>query len=237
MMHTFKLKPELMEKIAAVRQDPKWEPNLALQITDNKEEAKEEDREDRARVKVYTDGSGFEGQVGAAAVLYRDGMVKSRRRMRLGSIKHHTVYEGEGVGMILGLELIREEHRVRGMVPVGVDNTSAIIAMHSIKPGPGHYLWDLFHRLLQMVTNKHKNMDLLVRWTPGHIDIEGNEEADKEAKVAAQYGSSPNQSLPAPLRKILPRSKSAVRQAYHKKLKHAAATQLSVTFNQYIWTN
>ena len=53
-------------------------------------------------------------------------------------------------------------------------------------------------------------MDLLVRWTPGHIDIEGNEEADKEAKAAAQYGSSPNQNLPAPLWKTLPQSKSAV---------------------------
>ena len=47
--------------------------------------------------------------MGAAAVLYQDGAVRSRRRMRLGSIWHHTIYEGEGVGMILGLELIREE--------------------------------------------------------------------------------------------------------------------------------
>jgi len=58
---------------------------------------------------VYTDGSGYEGQVGVVAVLYQDGRIKSKRRMRLGSIQHHTVYEGEGVGMILGLELIREE--------------------------------------------------------------------------------------------------------------------------------
>jgi hypothetical protein len=27
-------------------------------------------------------------------------------------------------------------------------------------------------------------------WTPGHIDIEGNKEADKEAKMAAEHGSS-----------------------------------------------
>jgi hypothetical protein len=40
--------------------------------------------------------------------------------------------------------------------------------------------------------------------------------------VAAQSGSSPNQKLPAPLRKTLPRSKSAVRQAFHQKLKRAA---------------
>ena len=87
--------------------------------------------------------------------------------MRLGSIQHHTVYEGEGVGMILGLELIREEWHANGMIPMGVNNMAAIVATHSIKPGPGHYLWDLFHWQLQMVTNKHQDMDLLV-WG-GHL--------------------------------------------------------------------
>jgi hypothetical protein len=85
MMHTFKLKPGLMEKVAAVRQGPKWEPDLAIRIMDNKEQAKEEEA-DGSQVKVYTDGSGYEGQVGAGAVLYRDGRIRRRRRMRLGSI-------------------------------------------------------------------------------------------------------------------------------------------------------
>jgi hypothetical protein len=88
--------------------------------------------------------------------------------------------------MILGLELIRGERHPNGMILVGVDNTSAITAMHSIKLGPGHYLWDLFHRWLQMVSDRHQDMDLLIRWTPGHINIEGNKEANKEAKTAAK---------------------------------------------------
>ena len=82
---------------------------MMLHIVDSKEQEKEEDEADRSRVKVYMDGSGYEGQVGAAVVLYQDGEVRSRRRLRLGSMRHHTVYEGEGAGMILGLELIREE--------------------------------------------------------------------------------------------------------------------------------
>ena len=82
---------------------------MMLHIAGSKEQVKEEEGVDRSRVKMYTDGSGYEGQVGAAAVLYQDGEVRSRRRMRLGSIWHHTIYKGEGVGVILGLELIREE--------------------------------------------------------------------------------------------------------------------------------
>ena len=100
-----------METIAAARQGLKWEPDVAIRIADSKEKAKEEDLADQAHIKVYTDGSGIEGHIGAAAVLYRNGVLKSRRRMQLGSSKHHTVYEGEGVGMILGLELLREDIR------------------------------------------------------------------------------------------------------------------------------
>jgi hypothetical protein len=69
--------------------------------------------------------------------------------MRLRSMRHHTVYEGEGVGLILGLELIREERQVEGMVSMGIDNTAAISATLAIKPGPSHYIWDIFHRRLR----------------------------------------------------------------------------------------
>jgi ribonuclease HI len=207
---------------------------VTLHIAESKEQAKEGEGADESWVKVFMDGSGYEGQVGAAAVLYQDGTVRSRRRMRLGSIRHHTIYEGEGVGMILGLELIREERHASGTILMGVDNTAAITATHSIKPGPGHYLWDLFHRRLKMVSDRHQDMDLLIRWMPGHIDIEGNEEADKEAKAAAKHRSSPNQKLPSQLQRTLPCSKSAVWQAYHAKLKRAAVKvwQKSPRFEQ-----
>ena len=77
---------------------------------------------------MYTDGSGIEGQIRAAAMLYCDGVLKSTRMMRLGSEKHHTVFEGEGIGLILGLELIREEETVEGIVSMGIDNMAAISA-------------------------------------------------------------------------------------------------------------
>ena len=109
----------------------------------------------------------------------------------VGSLPDHTVYKGEGVGLILGLELIREEGQAEGMVSMGVDNTAAITAMHAIKPGPSHYLWDIFHKLLAMVRKRHITMDLLVKWVPGHMDITGNEKADSEAKKAITDGSSP----------------------------------------------
>ena len=208
-MFKFKLKPGLMENIAATRQNPKWEQDATIKIADDKEKARDEDLKDLSWLKVYSDGSGIDGQIGVAAVLYRDGVLKRKRRMRLGYSKHHTVYEGEGVGLILGLELIREEEEADGMVMMGVDNTVAISATHTIKPSPSHHIWDLFHRRVTLTYNKHKSADILVKWTPGHMGIIGNKKVDEEAKKAARDGLSPNDTLPAPLRKTLPRSKSA----------------------------
>ena len=105
LMYKFKLKPNLLEKIEATRQDPKWESDVAIRVAENKEKAKSEESEDKSHIKVYTDGSGIDGQIGAAAVLYQDSILRNKRRLKLGSMKHHMVYEGEGIGMVLGLEL------------------------------------------------------------------------------------------------------------------------------------
>ena len=43
-----------MEKIAALRQGPKWEPNLVIRIAGSKEVAKAEDLADETSIKVYT---------------------------------------------------------------------------------------------------------------------------------------------------------------------------------------
>ena len=115
LMYKFKLKLDRMEKIAAARQGPKWEPDVAIRVAESKETAKEEDRLDTTPIKVYTDGSGYEGKIGAAAVLYRNGVLKGRRRMRLGSTKHHMVYEGEGIDFGAGVDKRRKKSRRDGL--------------------------------------------------------------------------------------------------------------------------
>ena len=165
--------------------------------------ALQEELTDRTDIKVYSDGSGIDGKIGASAVLIRGGEVKGKLRYQLGSDKQHTVYEGEGIGMVLGLELICMEQQVI-MVSMGIDNQAAIMATGLSRPAPSHYIWDLFHKHLTMVTGQHKDLFLTVVWTPGHTDIEGNELADVEAKHAVKHGSSPNNKLPAPPCKLLP---------------------------------
>ena len=46
---------------------------------------------------IYTDGSGFEGGVGVAAVVVKGGEVKAIRRRHLGDKDKHTMFEGQGL--------------------------------------------------------------------------------------------------------------------------------------------
>jgi len=68
---------------------------------------------------------------------------------------------------------------------------------------------------MQTIARRHVNFDVTVRWVPGHSDVHGNEEADKQAKLAAESrrNNSPPASLPHYLRRgALPLSISALKE-------------------------
>ncbi|KAI0337727.1 ribonuclease H-like protein, partial [Trametopsis cervina] len=162
------------------------------------------------------DGSDIDGGVGAAAVLYTRGKrISQRKTLRhyLGTSGEHTVYEAELAGMLLALQLLRNiSARIHGSVFIALDNRAAIQAASHAQSGPAHYLLHDFHSTLCTIKRKHPNMRLTLRWVPGHTDIEGNEQADDDAKQAAHQHTSPRSQLPARLRKPLPSSASKLRQ-------------------------
>jgi len=210
MMHEYKLHPQKMERIEAARQPNKWVPGFAYRIAQTKDIAGREDMQDRTEIQVYTDGSGLGGKIGASAVLFRGGVEKQQLRFCLGSARKHTVYEGECMGMLLGMELIRQEREVTE-VSICVDNQAAILTAAGNKPHPGHYILDEFHRQHRALTKRHHRMAILIRWTPGHCDILGNQAADEAARKATEGDISPQYSLPKFLRdNKLPFSKSAL---------------------------
>jgi hypothetical protein len=105
-LHAYKIKPDQIEKIQATQHPLTWRKPFKTQIAPDRETAIQEEEADRADVRIYSDGSGIENQIGAAAVLYRGNHKKGTLKYKLGSVKHHTVYEGELVGMGLGTELL-----------------------------------------------------------------------------------------------------------------------------------
>jgi ribonuclease HI len=221
LMHRYKIRPLYIETVKAIRYSTSWRPNVSTKITDNPDDAIRDLELDNSDLKIFTDGSGMEGNIGAAAILYRNGRMKSSIRFKLGSIQHHTVYEGEGVGAILGAKLVSKEWGARSAT-FYIDNRATIMATQLTKPAPGHHIFDTLHDYIGSLKNKNRNLQITFRWIPGHKGVEGNEKADEQAKQSITEGSSDERELPDQLRTPLPRSKSALICANNEKLKNKA---------------
>lgn len=218
LLHYFQTFPDTVEKIPAYRKSPLWTPGMNITIDATKDAAIARDEslalaaaEPGRRVRVYTDGSDHDGGVGAAAILYRHG-IRRVLRFHLGDSTKHTVYEAELVGIILALELVRQETAWVSEVSIALDNQAAVTSCRLKHPGPGCYLLDRIHELKRAVKKAHGEIKISIRWVPGHTDVEGNEDADVEAKTAAEGHSSAKKYLPKCLRHKLPTSASRLRQ-------------------------
>ncbi|KAJ6510340.1 hypothetical protein C8R45DRAFT_766627, partial [Mycena sanguinolenta] len=97
-----------------------------------------------------------------------------------------TVFEGEGIGGCLAMELLMRLNRLDGPVSVYVDSQAAIQATQKTTPTPSHWIWDMWHDLVGSLTTRHPGAEITIRWSPGHVGITGNERADEEARRAAQ---------------------------------------------------
>ncbi|KAG2157034.1 hypothetical protein DEU56DRAFT_722086 [Suillus clintonianus] len=121
-------------------------------------------------------------------------------RFYLGSNEDHTVYEGELVGMVLAVELLRGIEEENNTMALGADNQAAILATQAFNSKPGHYLMDIFHDDLRIVLPEQDRRQLIICWSPGHCGIQGNEAADTHAKRAARKDTSDTRRLPHSLR-------------------------------------
>lgn len=201
-----------MEKIVPMRHHTKWRPQFKIHIVANKEDAIKEEWRDGVEVKIFTDSSGIEQKIGAAAVLFRQNCRQWTLCHHLGAATAHTVYEGEIVGMGLATELLRTERRVLS-ASIYVDNQASIQSTQTSRSRPGHYLLDHLHEQMKRVIKQHPNLHLKICWIPGHCNVWGNEVIDEEVKKAALEGSSEDGLLPTRFRsrKALPTSKLAAK--------------------------
>src|SRR6202034_118017 len=98
-------------------------------------QAMEEETGDSAFVRIFSDGSGMEGNIGSVAVLYhhKNGIeTKHILRYDLAPDTKHTVYKGEVAGAILAQELLhKESHGFGRHVSMYVDNQASILATHT----------------------------------------------------------------------------------------------------------
>ena len=98
---------------------------------------------------IFTDGSGFENNIGAVAAMFRNGQFEKSIKYHLGSMKNHTVYEAEALAVILALHLLTELNKVLTSVTIGLDNQAVLLGLQNQRSKPGHHLLDRIHDALQ----------------------------------------------------------------------------------------
>jgi ribonuclease HI len=115
---------------------------------------------------IYTDGSKTEEGVGCSAIVWYK---KMRRRLPAQT----SVYSAEATAIHAAAkekQIDWEKHLIL------TDSLSTIFAIQNNNKNP------LIQRIIKLL-HDHGG-DVRVKWIPGHSGIEGNEEADQEAKAA-----------------------------------------------------
>ncbi|KAF8804019.1 hypothetical protein BYT27DRAFT_7107960 [Phlegmacium glaucopus] len=109
---------------------PNWASKIQTRIAEDKEEACTEEETEEADIRIYTDGSGKNRKIGAAAVLRFGFCPRKTARHHLGSSDKHTVFKGECVGELLRLRLLHslglQVNLNRWKAVIGVDSQAAI---------------------------------------------------------------------------------------------------------------
>lgn len=139
---------------------------------------------------IFTDGSGYEGGIGASAVATDSKGQDHVQKRYLGSALHHTVFEGEVVGLLLTLGIIWAVPRTN-TVTILADNQAAITAPKNPRRQPGRYLLEAFNDELAKLRKARPHLKIHITWIPGHEDVVGNERADTAAKEAAEGDTTP----------------------------------------------
>lgn len=216
LLNLLQIDPHKVEKLSDKQRKPTDELPFQTIIAKSREESHEMDNNATEEVKIYTDGSGIDGAIGAAAILARPGRATVKLRYRLGTTEEHTVYEGELVGIILALTIVKKETPTAITISISSDNQATVLALSSRNRGPAQYLVDKIISLIEeLQANGEGRPKITVRWISGHDGSLGNELADEEAKKAAGGDNSEQDELPEILANgPLPLSVSAIKQTH-----------------------
>ena len=152
-----------------------------------------EDRynESESTLLIYSEGSGIEGQIGAAAYSLQLSQMK---HLHLGMDKLFNVYIAELSAIDLAIDIAYNTPQTFTKCQIYTDSQAAIKA--TTKPDQQSGQTILYNAITKIEKlSVEKGMTIEIAWIPGHMDIEGNDKADKAAKGAA-LSKGVNPSIP-----------------------------------------
>src|SRR5882724_11089565 len=153
-LHTFGICLAEFESITPCKCSTKWAPYFPISIPKSKEAAIAALTAAQSEVVVFSDGSGQNGQIGSAAVLYKSSVKKCSLRKHMGSEKLHMVFEAEVLGLLLATKLILKETHILSAI-IGADSQAALLAVRRTGGASGQYLLDALHGGMEAICTKH----------------------------------------------------------------------------------
>ena len=175
-----------IETIETYIRPPWWTPTATIQMEATKDNAKDQHYKtqthlDATTVMIYTDGSGIESKVGAAAY---NSTTNEVSHQHLGSEAQFNVYTAELTALHLAVKQLGN-HRDCLTGRIYTDSQAAAKAIDRPRRQSGQTIIKDILESIDELTLKYMHMYVEIIWIPGHAEIEGNECADTEAKRAA----------------------------------------------------
>jgi ribonuclease HI len=175
-----------MEKIKPFIRPPWWATPVHIHLDTSKKEAKnrhDSAMHDQNTVCIYTDGSGIDGQIGAAAYCPTLGETKQQY---LGTESLFNVYVAEVTAMTLAIEILQSTERRYNKCVIYADSQPAIKAIAKPARQSGQAIIQETLDAIESFQSEQPNLTVSLEWVPGHVNIKGNEKADEAAKEAAK---------------------------------------------------
>lgn len=135
---------------------------------------------------IYTDGSGINGEVGAAAWCSTMDWMKAAY---IGTENQSNVYAAELTGIMLATELAIRKGNSLKRVSIFTDNQSATQTMQNPRERSGQYIVKRAFQRLRILYAK--GITINIHWIPAHKGVPGNEKVDRLAKEATGWRETP----------------------------------------------
>jgi len=183
----------------------------------------------RDEVTVFSDGSeqSLDGikHVTYGYVVYQGAREVGQGRGSLNTRSH--VFDAEAVGAWRGLEHVMRNPALRMQrIWMCIDSTSVIWCLRGTAPSSSQWA---FLRCQQVMDT----FDVRIRWSPGHMDIQGNEKADHLADLEAHSPHPPTLQAAEPTTSGLRTEARTKRRLAEIEWWRQHKTKLSTWYNQW----
>jgi len=153
-------------------------------VMEERKEAKEEAEKSRTGLTIFTDGSRVDSGGAGYAVVWQEGGKWAGVKTHMGF--NQEAFDAECAALARALEVTAKRRLVPERVTVFTDAQAAIARIRSDEPGPGQQYALKARESIAQLRRARPGIQIEIWWCPAHKGIAGNEEADKEARLAAE---------------------------------------------------